>query len=328
VAAAAELLGRDTGPGARWSAADGGAGRPWLPHRQRGCPGRDRRAGLWASTAGRYQAPRRPAITTPPFGGGVRPTFYEGGTDPWWRPTCSTPKEDLYAEEAGFSFVARLRDERRFDSVEDLVAQMHREVADTRSVLAGRAPERHLPGRCRLQAHLLSWPLVGRLRPWLMPDGIDRDPTRGCRPRACQAPEPSEVADSMPDKQATIAEHRSTETDTAPPEVQIALTDRPHLDLTEHLKMHKGDHQPAGADEAHRPAPAAARLRQEQRRRALPHDHRTARHPPLAVHRSYLPPGPMAGGSQNQPRKHRHRQPSVASRRITSGLPSTWCGGW
>ena len=39
----------------------------------------------------------------------------------------------------------------------------------------------------------------------------------------------------MPDKTATIAEHRLHETDTGSPEVQIAL-------LTEHLRVHKGDH--------------------------------------------------------------------------------------
>ena len=46
----------------------------------------------------------------------------------------------------------------------------------------------------------------------------------------------------MPDKTATIAEHRRHETDTGSPEVQIAiLTDRINH-LTEHLKVHKKDH--------------------------------------------------------------------------------------
>lgn len=46
----------------------------------------------------------------------------------------------------------------------------------------------------------------------------------------------------MAEKSATITEHRSHETDTGSPEVQIALlTDR--IDhLTEHLKTHKKDH--------------------------------------------------------------------------------------
>lgn len=46
----------------------------------------------------------------------------------------------------------------------------------------------------------------------------------------------------MPDKQATIADHRLHETDTGSPEVQIAiLTERINY-LTEHLKLHKKDH--------------------------------------------------------------------------------------
>jgi small subunit ribosomal protein S15 len=46
----------------------------------------------------------------------------------------------------------------------------------------------------------------------------------------------------MIDKTATIAEHRQHDTDTGSPEVQIALlTERISL-LTEHLKVHKGDH--------------------------------------------------------------------------------------
>ena len=47
----------------------------------------------------------------------------------------------------------------------------------------------------------------------------------------------------LPPKADTISEHRLHESDTGSPEVQIALlSDRiPHL--TEHLKVHKKDHQ-------------------------------------------------------------------------------------
>ena len=46
----------------------------------------------------------------------------------------------------------------------------------------------------------------------------------------------------MAEKSATIAEHRLHDSDTGSPEVQIALlTERISL-LTEHLKVHKGDH--------------------------------------------------------------------------------------
>ena len=46
----------------------------------------------------------------------------------------------------------------------------------------------------------------------------------------------------LPDKSATIADHRKHDTDTGSPEVQVALlTDR--IDhLTEHLKVHSKDH--------------------------------------------------------------------------------------
>ncbi len=46
----------------------------------------------------------------------------------------------------------------------------------------------------------------------------------------------------MSDKQSTIAEYRLHETDTGSPEVQIALLSGRITHLTEHLKVHKGDH--------------------------------------------------------------------------------------
>jgi small subunit ribosomal protein S15 len=46
----------------------------------------------------------------------------------------------------------------------------------------------------------------------------------------------------MPDKSATIAEYRLHETDTGSSEVQIAILTERISSLTEHLKMHKGDH--------------------------------------------------------------------------------------
>ena len=42
---------------------------------------------------------------------------------------------DLYGEPARLSFVERLRDELAFDSVDDLVTQMGRDVGRTRAVL-------------------------------------------------------------------------------------------------------------------------------------------------------------------------------------------------
>ncbi|HET9731634.1 MAG TPA: 30S ribosomal protein S15 [Acidimicrobiales bacterium] len=46
----------------------------------------------------------------------------------------------------------------------------------------------------------------------------------------------------MPDKTATIEQHRLHPTDTGSPEVQVALLTERINHLTEHLKMHKGDH--------------------------------------------------------------------------------------
>ncbi len=46
----------------------------------------------------------------------------------------------------------------------------------------------------------------------------------------------------MPNKQATIAEHRRHESDTGSTEVQIALLTERIQHLTEHLKAHKKDH--------------------------------------------------------------------------------------
>ena len=46
----------------------------------------------------------------------------------------------------------------------------------------------------------------------------------------------------MPDKVATITEHRRHETDTGSAEVQIALLTERVNHLTEHLKVHSKDH--------------------------------------------------------------------------------------
>ncbi len=46
----------------------------------------------------------------------------------------------------------------------------------------------------------------------------------------------------MPDKAATIAAYRTHETDTGSPEVQVAILSERIAHLTEHLKVHKGDH--------------------------------------------------------------------------------------
>jgi len=46
----------------------------------------------------------------------------------------------------------------------------------------------------------------------------------------------------MPDKTATIEQYRLHGTDTGSPEVQVAIMSERISHLTEHLKVHKGDH--------------------------------------------------------------------------------------
>ena len=52
----------------------------------------------------------------------------------------------------------------------------------------------------------------------------------------------AELADTTPNKTATIEKNRTHETDTGSPEVQIALLTERIVHLTEHLKIHKKDH--------------------------------------------------------------------------------------
>ena len=66
---------------------------------------------------------------------GRRPTFYERADTSLLEPHLLDFDGDLYGEPARVQFVARLRDELRFESVDELKAQMARDVADTRRVL-------------------------------------------------------------------------------------------------------------------------------------------------------------------------------------------------
>src|SRR5204863_5277284 len=44
---------------------------------------------------------------------------------------------DLYGERLALDFVVHLREMRRYDAIEPLVAQIHQDVADTRNALSG-----------------------------------------------------------------------------------------------------------------------------------------------------------------------------------------------
>ncbi|SRR5579875_632822 len=69
---------------------------------------------------------------------GRRPTFYAAGAR-LLETYLLGFQGDLYGEEARVRFVARLRDEQRFSSVEELVAQMGRDVDAARAALADPA---------------------------------------------------------------------------------------------------------------------------------------------------------------------------------------------
>jgi riboflavin kinase / FMN adenylyltransferase len=66
---------------------------------------------------------------------GVRPTF-ETGRGLLIESFLIDYDGDLYGQNLRVAFVSRLRGERRFPSVEELIAQMHSDVADAREILA------------------------------------------------------------------------------------------------------------------------------------------------------------------------------------------------
>jgi riboflavin kinase/FMN adenylyltransferase len=70
---------------------------------------------------------------------GHRPTFHPEGGPPLLEAYLLDFAGDLYGERAKVRFVERLRDELRFDSVDDLIAQMERDVDQTRVVLGAKS---------------------------------------------------------------------------------------------------------------------------------------------------------------------------------------------
>jgi riboflavin kinase/FMN adenylyltransferase len=65
---------------------------------------------------------------------GTRPTV--GGVQPLLEAHVFDFSGDLYGREIEVEFVARLREERRFDHIEAMVEQMHRDATAARAVLA------------------------------------------------------------------------------------------------------------------------------------------------------------------------------------------------
>jgi riboflavin kinase/FMN adenylyltransferase len=70
---------------------------------------------------------------------GVRPTF-ETGRGVLIEAYLIDHEEDLYGQNLRIAFVSRLRGEKRFPNVEDLIAQMHRDVEEARDVCASFQP--------------------------------------------------------------------------------------------------------------------------------------------------------------------------------------------
>jgi riboflavin kinase/FMN adenylyltransferase len=97
-----------------------------VPDEALACPGH----GVYAGLAGGYPA----AISI-----GVRPTFQTGRGE-LIEAYLLDFEGDLYGSWLCIEFLARLRGERRFESPEALVAQMHRDAERTREVVSANAP--------------------------------------------------------------------------------------------------------------------------------------------------------------------------------------------
>ena len=80
--------------------------------------------------AGWYGGDQAAAISV-----GRRPTFHDGGAPVVLEAYLLDFSGDLYGQEARVSFVSRLRDEERYDSIEELTRQMALDVEATRTAL-------------------------------------------------------------------------------------------------------------------------------------------------------------------------------------------------
>ena len=68
---------------------------------------------------------------------GSRPTF--NGTKPLLEVHLFDFDEEIYGRYIHVDFIARLREQIRYERVDDLVAQMHRDADNARSILADSA---------------------------------------------------------------------------------------------------------------------------------------------------------------------------------------------
>jgi riboflavin kinase / FMN adenylyltransferase len=88
--------------------------------------------GIYAGTFAGVDRIERPAAISL----GRRPTFYEDAPVPLLEAYVLDFSGDLYGQAAEVGFVERLRGEEKFDSIEALTEQMHRDVDATRRILS------------------------------------------------------------------------------------------------------------------------------------------------------------------------------------------------
>ena len=103
-----------------------------IPEEALACPGHGVYACL-ASGPAAFAQPLPAAVSI-----GVRPTFVTGRAE-LIEAYVLDFDGDLYGQRLRLDFIARLRGERRFDSAERLIEQMHRDVARTREIVLGGA---------------------------------------------------------------------------------------------------------------------------------------------------------------------------------------------
>ena len=91
--------------------------------------------GIFAVFAARAGQPALPGVASV----GTRPTI--GGEEPLLEVHLFDEREEFYGEHLRVEFVAKLREERKFPSLEDLVVQMHEDARQAKAALANAALE-------------------------------------------------------------------------------------------------------------------------------------------------------------------------------------------
>lgn len=92
--------------------------------------------GIYACWATLANGERLPAVAS--FG--TRPTV--NGKEPLLEVHLFDFDEEIYGEVPSVEFVAKIRDEEKFDSLEDLTAQMVKDASDARAILYEQQPQR------------------------------------------------------------------------------------------------------------------------------------------------------------------------------------------